>query len=84
LLSFVGFNTPSLPAQGEQRLPHNFNNGRDIPAFDATEAQALSDKAVEVLRAASAGELPPRMVTDPDFYLCRWCEYAGRCWGARS
>jgi len=56
----------------------------EVVAFDAAEAQALSDKAVEVIRAAEAGELPPRMVTDPDFYLCRWCEYAGRCWGATS
>src|SRR5665213_2286558 len=31
LLSFVGFDTPSLRAQGEQRLPHIFNSGRDIP-----------------------------------------------------
>jgi hypothetical protein len=31
LLSFAGFDTPSLSAQGEQRLPHIFNNRRDIP-----------------------------------------------------
>src|SRR5208282_3734107 len=31
LLSSRGFDTPSLQAQGEQRLPPNFNNGRDIP-----------------------------------------------------
>ncbi|WP_425991682.1 hypothetical protein, partial [Afipia sp. DC4300-2b1] len=27
-----GFDTPSLQAQGEQRLPSNFNIDRDIPA----------------------------------------------------
>jgi PD-(D/E)XK nuclease superfamily protein len=49
-------------------------------AFDVRTAQALSDKAVEVIRAAEAGELPPRIAASPDFYLCRWCSYAQRCW----
>ena len=31
LLSFVGFDTPSLSAQGEQRLLSLFNIRRDIP-----------------------------------------------------
>jgi len=31
LLSFRGFNTPSLPAQGEQRRSSYFNINRDIP-----------------------------------------------------
>ena len=49
--------------------------------FDPAAAQALSDKAVLVIRAAQAGELPPRIVGDPDFHLCRICEYAECCWG---
>lgn len=28
--SFVGLNTPSLPAQGKQRLLQNFNRDRNI------------------------------------------------------
>lgn len=52
----------------------------EIVAFDARAAQALSDKAVDVIRAAEAGELPPRIAASPDFYLCRWCAYARRCW----
>jgi hypothetical protein len=32
LLSFRGFDTPSLPAQGEQRRSTYFNIGRDIPS----------------------------------------------------
>lgn len=43
-------------------------------------AQALSDKAVEVIRAAQSGDLPPRIAASSDFYLCRWCAYARRCW----
>jgi hypothetical protein len=48
--------------------------------FDAAEAQRLSDHAVELLRAAEAGELPPRIAQAADFYLCRLCPYATRCW----
>lgn len=48
--------------------------------FDPASAQALSDKAVDVLRAADAGELPPRIAANADFFLCRWCDYARRCW----
>jgi hypothetical protein len=35
LLSFRGFDTPSLPAQGEQRRSTYFNIGRDIPERNA-------------------------------------------------
>jgi hypothetical protein len=48
--------------------------------FDAAEAQRLSDHAVDILRAAEAGELPPRIAQARDFYLCRLCPYATRCW----
>jgi hypothetical protein len=48
--------------------------------FDAAEAQRLSDHAVDILRAAGAGELPPRIAQTPDFHLCRFCPYATRCW----
>jgi hypothetical protein len=52
----------------------------EIVPLDLHTAQVLSDKAVDILRAADAGELPPRIATSPDFYLCRWCSYAKRCW----
>ena len=52
----------------------------EVVPFDVAEAQALSDKAVDIIRAAKAGELPPRIATAPDFYLCRFCDYADRCW----
>jgi hypothetical protein len=48
--------------------------------FDAAEAQRLSDRAVDILRAAEARELPPRIAAQADFYLCRFCPYAARCW----
>jgi len=52
----------------------------EVVAFDPPCAQALSDKAVDILRAAAAGELPPRIAAAQDFYLCRMCAYARRCW----
>lgn len=52
----------------------------EVVVFDVHAAQALSDKAVEVIQAAETGELPPRIAASPDFHLCRWCAYAGRCW----
>lgn len=52
----------------------------EIVGFDARAAQTLSDKAVDIIRAAEAGELPPRIAASADFYLCRWCAYVKRCW----
>jgi hypothetical protein len=51
-----------------------------VVPFDPSEAQRLSDRAVDILRAAASGELPPRIAANPDFYLCRFCPYATRCW----
>lgn len=56
-----------------------FHQGVDL---DPAEAQALSDKAVAVLRAVDAGELPPRIATTADDWHCRYCEFARRCWEA--
>jgi len=52
----------------------------EVVPFDAAEAQRLSDRAVEIILAAEAGELPPRIAAHADFYLCRFCPYATRCW----
>jgi hypothetical protein len=50
--------------------------------FEPAEAQRLSDRAVDILREAEAGELPPRVADNADFHLCRFCPYAIRCWEA--
>ena len=55
----------------------------ELIAFDAAHAQALSDKAVMILQAAEAHELPPRIAAAPDFYLCRFCPFSNRCWESR-
>ena len=56
----------------------------EVVPFDAAVAQALSDKAVDVIRAADASELPPRIADHPDFYLCRWCAHSRRCWEQKT
>jgi hypothetical protein len=56
----------------------------EVVPFDAVEAQILSDKAVDVIQAADARALPPRISSHSDFYLCRWCAYARRCWEPSS
>jgi hypothetical protein len=52
----------------------------EVVHFDPAEAQKLSDKAVEILRAVEADKLPPRIASNADFYLCRMCPYPQRCW----
>jgi CRISPR/Cas system-associated exonuclease Cas4 (RecB family) len=52
----------------------------EVVPLDPAEAQTLSDKAVDIVRAIAAEELPPRVAAAPDFYLCRMCPYALRCW----
>ncbi len=52
----------------------------EVVPFDTAEAQRLSDHAVDILRAAQTGELPPRIAQSADFHLCRLCAYAARCW----
>jgi hypothetical protein len=51
----------------------------ELIAFDPAAAQALSDRAVAVIRSVEARELLPRIADDPDHYLCRFCPYRVRC-----
>lgn len=52
----------------------------EVVPFEPHEAQRLSDRAVDILLAVDAGELPPRIAAHRDFHLCRLCPYAQRCW----
>lgn len=47
--------------------------------FDAETAQRVSDGAVQIIQACEAGELLPRISTDPSFFKCKWCSWAKRC-----
>ena len=52
----------------------------ELVPFDADLAQRMSDRAVRILRATDAGELLPRIATNRDFFECRFCAHAERCW----
>jgi hypothetical protein len=53
----------------------------ELVPFDAALAQRMSDRAVRILQATDAGNLLPRIANKPDFFECRLCPWAERCWG---
>ncbi|PKP84492.1 MAG: hypothetical protein CVT80_07845 [Alphaproteobacteria bacterium HGW-Alphaproteobacteria-2] len=52
----------------------------ELVPFDAGLAQRMSDRAVRILQATDAGELLPRITANRDFFECRFCPWAERCW----
>ena len=56
----------------------------ELVPFDAALAQRMSDRAVRILRATDAGEFLPRIATSRDFFECRFCPWALRCWSLPS
>ncbi|KGJ23560.1 hypothetical protein [Paracoccus sanguinis] len=52
----------------------------ELVPFDAALAQRMSDRAVRILQATDAGELLPRTAASRDFFECRFCTHAERCW----
>jgi hypothetical protein len=52
----------------------------EVVRFDAAIAQVLSDRAVNIIRDAEAGQLPPRISDDPNFFKCRFCDHREPCW----
>jgi hypothetical protein len=51
-----------------------------LQPFDAQLAQAMSDRAVAVIKATKAGELLPRITEDPADWRCKMCGHRERCW----
>ena len=64
----------------------------ELVPFDAALAQAMSDRALQVVQASGAQELLPRAVVERTSVVCRggktaggWhgaCSWQDRCWGA--
>ena len=52
----------------------------ELVAFDAALAQRMTDRAVRILQATGAGDLLPRIATQPEFHECRFCAWSKRCW----
>ena len=53
----------------------------ELVPFDAALAQRMSDRAVRILQATDAGDLLLRIAANRDFFECRFCPHAERCWG---
>jgi len=53
----------------------------ELVPFDAGLAQRMSDRGVRILQATDAGDLLPRVAANRDFFECRFCAWAERCWG---
>jgi hypothetical protein len=51
----------------------------ELVPFEPPVAQALSDKAVAVIRAVEARELLPRISDNADFFICAFCPYRLHC-----
>ncbi|MEI8395172.1 MAG: hypothetical protein WCF85_10580 [Rhodospirillaceae bacterium] len=52
----------------------------ELVPFDPALAQALSDRAVTILRATDVRELLPRHTANRDHFECRMCPWQNRCW----
>lgn len=49
-------------------------------AVDATKAQAVSDRAVHILKATRAGDLLPKAGANAQTFPCAWCRFKDECW----
>ena len=54
----------------------------ELIPYDHNLAQEASDRAVNILTAAKAGDILPRIARSKDFFLCKWCEFNKTCWGS--
>mgnify|MGYP003145826414 CR=1 FL=1 len=52
----------------------------ELVPYNASLAQEASDRAVNILTAAKAGDILPRIAHTKDFFLCKFCEYRETCW----
>ena len=52
----------------------------ELIPFNASLAQEASDRAVQILRDTQTGHLYPRITTDPQHYVCRFCPWQTQCW----
>ena len=52
----------------------------ELVPFDARAAQELSDKAIRIIECVEAGNLLPRCTNNPDYFVCKFCDWSKRCW----
>lgn len=47
--------------------------------FNPGAVQQLNAKAARILQSCLAGEILPKISSDPNFYKCKWCSWGKRC-----
>lgn len=52
--------------------------------FEASEAQAASDRAVSVIKATQAREIMPRVTNKPGDFRCKMCSWQTECWSTEN
>lgn len=52
----------------------------ELVPYNPVLAQEASDRAVNILTAAKAGDILPRIAQSKDFFLCKFCEFRETCW----
>ena len=53
----------------------------ELIPFSKTKAQKATDTAVGIIQDSEAGAIRPRVSQDPEYWLCKGCEYRRRCHG---
>lgn len=52
----------------------------EIVPYLESEAQSARNRVARVLAATEAGEMVPRFTQDRNYYICKFCDFAGGCW----
>lgn len=52
----------------------------ELVPFDQGLAQTMSDRMAQVIIATQEEVLLPRAYASPDYYECKWCDFAKTCW----
>lgn len=52
----------------------------ELIPFDQGLAQTMSDRMAQVITATQEEVLLPRAYASPDYYECKWCDFAKTCW----
>ena len=55
----------------------------ELVPYNRQLAQEASDRAVNILTAAKAGDILPRIAQSKDFFACKFCEFRETCWGEK-
>lgn len=52
--------------------------------YQLEQAQRASDAGVDMIRALARDEPPPGIASQPDFFMCRMCQYVKYCYESRA